>query len=183
MSNPLFLTDVAEMQAELRLSGVPDGDAALAALNTALLEVRTGFYRRLGIERVGQLVDMDEETDAPESNEELLRALARTTEIKWTFVTLMDRLPMLFMDDSGGAWQQFNEQGTFRKLGLKEREEMRKRLLDEIKQNLEVLAGEQELGNETTVQGGAYGDEHCPHPKPGDTIFPPNGRDSSFPIL
>ncbi len=183
MSNPLFLEDVAAMMKELRLSGVPSGEDANSIVATALLEVRTGFYRRLGIERVGQLVDMDEELDDPTTEEELLRSLARTTEIKWTFVVLMDRMPMLFMDDSGGAWQQFNEQGTFRKLGINERTEMRTRLLQEIKANLDILAGDQELGDETSVQGGSYGDEHCPHPKLGDTIFPPHTTDGRTPIL
>lgn len=186
MSNPLFLDDLDAMKQELRLSGVPDiGEDANAILENALLEVRTGFYRRLGGARVGQLVAITANDTAPTTDDEILRSLARTVEVKWTFCVLMDRLPMLWMDDSGGAWQQFNEQGTFRKTSLSDREAMRTRFKAEIEQAMQILAGEQDLGDETTVNVGTYGNEDCPKPRLGDTVFPPVCRDEdgNFPLI
>jgi len=171
MTDPLFLEDLDAMKSALRLSGVPAVDEdANSILQQAILAVRTNFYRRLGGTRVGQLVAIDFE-DNPETDDEMLRALAQTTEVKYTFVELMDRLPMLWMDDSGGAWQQFNEQGTFRKLGMSDRKEMRTRMLADIEQAMQFLAGEQVFGEESSISVGTYGSQLCPPPRIGDTIF------------
>lgn len=185
MSNPLFLTDLDAMKQELRLSGVPAiGEDANVILENALLEVRTGFYRRLGITRVGQLVAFTANDTAPTTESEILRSIARTVEVKWTFVVLMDRLPTLWMDDSGGAWMQFNEQGTFRKMSLADRADARKRMLTDIEQSMVILAGDQTLGEESGVNVGTYGNEDCPKPMLGDTVFPPTLLDSGgFPII
>lgn len=173
MTNPLFLEDLAAMQSALRLSGVPDsvGEDANTIIGNALLTVRTGFYRRLGGTRVGQLVAITH-ADDPETDDEILRGIAETTEVNWTFVVLMDRLPMLWMDDSGGAWQQFNEQGTFRKMSRRDMEDLRKRMMEEIEANLDLLAGLTTAGDEG-INVGTYGNEDCPRPRLGDTSFPP----------
>ncbi len=176
MSNPLFIADIATMQKELRLSGVPAvGDDANNIIATALLEVRTGFYRRLGVTRVGQLVAFTANYTNPTTNDEILRALAAVVEVKWTYCVLMDRLPVMWMDDSGSAWQKFNEQGTFRKTTLREREAQCERNHQEIEQAMLLLSGEQTLGDETGINVGTYGNEDCPKPMLGDTIFPPTG--------
>lgn len=176
MSNPLFVTDLPTMQAELRLSGVPSvGEDTNNIIATALLEVRTGFYRRLGTARVGTLVAITGNAN-PTTTNEILRALAAVVEIKWTYTLLMDRMPVMWMDDSGSAWQRFNEQGTFRKTTLREREDMRKRYMVEIEDAMQLLSGEQTLGDETHVNIGTYGNEDCPKPMLGDTSFPPTGE-------
>jgi len=174
MSNPLFLPDLATMQQELRLSGVPAvGEDANIIIANALLTVRAGFYGRLGITRVGQLVAFTANIVNPSTNDEILRALARTVEVKWTFVVLMDRLPTLWMDDSGGAWQTYNEQGTFRKMSRTDMDAMRKRMMSEIDNDMAILSGEQTLGDTSGVNVGCYGSELDPRPLLSDTIFPP----------
>jgi hypothetical protein len=173
MSTPLFSPSMVQLQSDLRLTGVPTlGEDANSIIANAVLEVRTGFYRRLGLTRVGQLVAITANDTAPTTNDQVLRAIARTVEVKWMFVVLMDRLPMLWMDDSGGAWQQFNEQGTFRKMSNKDRSEMRDRLLAEIEQAMVILSGEQTLGEETGINVGTYGNEICPRPTLTDIIWP-----------
>ena len=96
MSNPLFLADLDAMKAELRLSGVPaTGEDANVILEDVLLQVRTAFYRRLGITRVGQIVAFATNYTNPTTNDELLRAVAKSTEVKMTWCKLAERLPQL----------------------------------------------------------------------------------------
>jgi len=181
MSNPLFLTDLAEMKTELRLSGVPaSGEDANVILEDVLLQVRTGFYRRLGTTRVGQIVMFPTNYTNPTTNDELLRALAKTVEVKWTWCLLGERLPQLWMDDSGGAWQAYNEQGTFRKLSLREREDQCKRYKTEIEEAMQILSGEETLGAETGINCGTFGSEIDPRPQLMDTVFPPCGEDATL---
>lgn len=171
MSNPLFLADVPAMQQELKLRGIPaSGDDALVVLADAILQARLMFHRRLGSTRVGQLVAFNEDYDDPTTNDELLRALAKTVEVKLTWCYLADRLPQNWMDDSGGAWQQYNEQGTFRKMGLREREEQRERFMREIDEAMAILAGDVELGDDNGVNVTTFSPE-CP-PRLLDTIQP-----------
>lgn len=171
MSNPLFLTDVAAMQQELKLRGIPaTGDDALVVLADAILQARLHFYRRLGITRVGQIVAFTEEYDDPTTNDELLRALAKTVEVKLTWCFLSDRLPQNWMDDSGGAWQQYNEQGTFRKMSLRERNEQRERFMLEIEEAMAVLEGDVALGDSGEPRVTTFSPE-CP-PRLLDSIQP-----------
>lgn len=171
MSNPLFLADLDAMKAELRLSGVPaSGEDANVILEDVLLQVRTQFYRRLGITRVGQIVAFAENYTNPTTEEEILRAVAKSTEVKMAWCKLGERLPQLWMDDSGGAWQQFNEQGTFRKLSLRERMDQCERYAAEIEENMQLLAGEQSLGDETGIQATTFSPT-CP-PRLLDSIQP-----------
>lgn len=183
MSNPLFLADVDAMKQELKLRGIPaSGDDALVVLEDCLLQARLAFYRRLGATRVGQLVAFATNYTNPTTNDELLRALAKTVEVKLTWCALADRLPQLWMDDSGGAWQQYNEQGTFRKMSFREREEQCARFRAEIEQDMILLSGEQSLGDETGVNVTTFEPE-APRQQLLDTIYPPQCTDSGFPIL
>lgn len=182
MSNPLFLADVDAMKQELKLRGVPaSGDDALVVLEDCLLQARLAFYRRLGATRVGQLVAFATNYTKPTTNDELLRALAKTVEVKLTWCALADRLPQLWMDDSGGAWQQYNEQGTFRKITFREREDQCKRFAAEIEQAMIVLAGDVTLGEETGVNVTTFEPE-APRQQLGDTIFPPDCS-GGFPLI
>jgi len=182
MSNPLFLADVDAMKQELKLRGVPaSGDDALVVLEDCLLQARLAFYRRLGATRVGQLVAFATNYTNPTTNDELLRALAKTVEVKLTWCALADRLPQLWMDDSGGAWQQYNEQGTFRKITFREREDQCKRFAAEIEQAMIVLAGDVTLGEETGVNVTTFEPE-APRQQLGDTIFPPDCS-GGFPLI
>lgn len=182
MSNPLFLADLAAMKAELKLSGVPaTGEDANVILEDVLLQVRTGFYRRLGITRVGQLVAFTANYVNPTTNDEILRAVAKSVEVKWTWCLLGERLPQSWMDDSGGAWQRYNEQGTFRKMSLREREEQCDRYKDEIEQAMILLSGEQSLGDESGINVTTFSPEP-PKQQLLDTIFPPTCGDGTFPL-
>lgn len=176
MSNPLFLADLNAMKAELRLSGVPaTGEDANVILEDVLLQVRTAFYRRLGITRVGQIVAFATNYTNPSTEPEILRAVAKSTEVKMTWCKLAERLPQLWMDDSGGSWQQFNEQGTFRKMSLRERVEQCERYETEIEENMQLLAGEQALGEETGINCTTFSNgDGTPEDRPQllDTIQP-----------
>lgn len=184
MSNPLFLSNLAAVKAELRLSGVPAaGEDANTILEDVLLQVRTGFYRRLGITRVGQIVAFTANYTNPTTEPEILRALAKTVEVKWAWCLLGERLPQLWMDDSGGAWQAYNEQGTYRKMGLKEREAQCLRYRAEIEDAMQILAGEESLGDETGINCTTFSSPLDPKPELMDTVFPPsNPTEAPFPL-
>jgi len=183
MSNPLFVADLDTMKAELRLSGMPAGQDADTILGDVLLQVRLGFHRKLGSTRVGQLAAIVGDDADPTTNDELLHALAKTIEVKWTWALLAERLPQLWMDDSGGAWQQYNEQGTFRKLGLREREAQRARYLDEIEQAMQILSGDVAFGDESSIKADTWGNDD--RPDLGDSIFGcgASDGDSLLPVL
>lgn len=111
-AKPLFIKDLDTLQARLRLSAVDDGDA-VAVINSVVEEVRIGFYTELGASRVAEIVALTEVAE-PVTDDGITKLRAVNIELLWVRVTLMRRLPMLFVQGSGQTRKAWNEEGITR---------------------------------------------------------------------
>lgn len=171
MTNPYFLTDIATLKTRLRLSAVPTGTDAEAIIEDALEQVQGGLAIRLGMARLTELRNLFDSmlTPSPTVDEEVQMAICRVLEVTWTRVILMDRLPMLWMDQSGGDREVYNEEGAFRSLISPKApimlQDMIQRLEGQIQDWLTFLVGtvdDLEIGFTTSKPCG---------PKLGDSLF------------
>jgi len=168
--SPLFVADEATLKAALRFSGVVDGSNADAMFDQAVVAVRSGFYRTLGVARVAVLLAIPY-TDSPTTETSLLRTVATTTEIEWVRYELMRTLPVLFQDASGDALDVWNREAPFRGMGKTSLDKAREALWEMILQNLDMIAGNEEVGEHGGVQGGDIAPTTTP-PRPFQSIFP-----------
>ncbi|CAK9074174.1 Uncharacterized protein (Fragment), partial [Durusdinium trenchii] len=138
--------DEATLKARLRLTGVEAGSDAQAIIDEATLMVRANIYARLGDTRVTELLAI---TFDPvfTTNQGALRAIANNLEIKWVWLILLDRLPTIFMDNSGAVQEVYNEEAAFRSVDPERLDDLREQCLIAIEQMLDVLSGDQEIGD------------------------------------
>lgn len=108
-AKPLFLKDLDTLKSRLRLSAVDTGDAA-DVLDSVVEEVRVGFYAELGTVRVAVIVALPEIAE-PTTLDGVTKLRAVNIELLWVRVTLMRRLPMLFVQGSGQTRKAWNEEG------------------------------------------------------------------------
>jgi hypothetical protein len=175
MTDPLFVADLATLKKSVRLSGVPDSrEDTLAILNEAILKARLDFNRRLGQQRVSQLAAIAF-TENPATEDEILRALAGQVETKIVYVQLLRKLPNLFMDASGAAQRIWNEEAPFRERGPTTLDKEIHRLENEIEEDMEVLAEDEAMPDETTIKT-FDGSRTTPAPRPGGSLRPIHNR-------
>lgn len=148
---PLFVADLDTLKADLRLSGVPSGVDADAIIQSACRQVRTQFYSVLGLARV-QAILLWTSSDNPTTENEILRSIAEECETLMVRVVLMDRLPNLFMDNSGGGLEFLNQEGAFRSTPRGDLEGQRKRAQTQILEWMALLSGDVALGEGADVQ-------------------------------
>ena len=157
MTNPLFVTDLATLKAQLRLSGVPSDQDAHVMVQSALMQVRAGFYARLGVTRVAELVALTPSAD-PTTENGILRGIAEQTEVMWTRCKLLDRMPTVFMDSSGAYQELLNQEGIARSLPLSHIEAQKARCSAQVEEWLAILDGSIVLG-EGNVQIATQADQ------------------------
>lgn len=171
---PLFSSDMASLKAGLRLSGVPTGVDAEKMIDDATESARTFFHRRLGTDRVNEILAISL-VENPTTADGVLRNQARLTEIKYLKLDLMKRLRLLFIDSSSRVDQAWNTEGLLRDVSSEQAENIMRWLWNEIESDLAYLAGDEEEG--VTIQATTferdYGD--C-KPYPGSTAW--SGRDA-----
>jgi len=167
----LFAEDDDWIKARLRLSNVPDSKAdTQAIIAEAILRARVRFYHRLGKARVTALLALTDEGSTPTTLDGVLRALAPLVEVKLAYVECLRRLPAAFMDASGDLNQRWNEEAPFRERPRTNLERELIRLTDEIEQDMQMLAGEEAAGEESSIE--SYdGTPDDTAPLPGDSLF------------
>jgi len=117
MAAPLFVADEATLKSALRLSAVPASALDTEAIiDEAILRARLRFYRDLGTARTNALVALPY-TVTPTTDDEVLRALANTVEVKMVKCQLLRDLPNTFMDASGDVNARWNEEAPTRERG------------------------------------------------------------------
>lgn len=169
--DPLFVPSRAAIKYALRLSGVPDQDAADYLLDQAIRRVRSGFYRRLTHSRIVTLQGYALSSPPnPDIKTEYLRLMAEDTEVDWARLELTWMLPQLFQDSSGDILDAWNELGAFRKMDAEELELMRTHLRSTIESNLDMLRGDEDAGSETTIRGAVIEPEDKP-PSIGGSLW------------
>lgn len=174
MADPLFAQDVAAVKAALRLSGVaPDSDAH-AMIEDSLSHVRAGFYQRLGGPRVATIKALPI-VDNPTTDNEVLRSISVLCEVKWTQMVLLDKLPIIFMDASGGDQEFINQEGTFRSILPARLEAARARAEEQVEEWLAILAGDVAIGDGADVRLHTQSDQ-TPRVFPSGTLVGENDR-------
>lgn len=170
MTNPLFVADLNALKGKLRLAQLPTSSAANDILDEVILVARTDFYRRLGPTRVGQLLAISF-NENPTTEDEVLRALANVVEVKLVRCHLLRRLPTAFMDASGQVNKTWNEEAPVRELGVLQAQEEIERCQQEIERDMELLEGEQTIGDECRVKS-FDGTPNFQRPQLGATVRP-----------
>lgn len=180
-TNPLFSADLVQLKKDLRLSGANAGGDFEAIYETAVLQARIGFNTRLGPARVAELVAINY-TPNPTTENDILRALARVCEVRWVRLILIDLLPTIWMDASGQAQQNYNEEAAFRSTDTDQRGDIRAHSLAEIEAWLAILAGEVKMGDADIGAHVFIQDRPNPTPVPGESpwIESPSAGDQVF---
>lgn len=173
-TNPVFVADLATVKEQLRLTGVVEGSDAQSMLEAALLQVRTGFYSRLGGTRMATLIAITP-SESPTTNDEILRAIGGLCEVLWARCILLDKLPVTFMDNSGGDLEFINQEGTFRSITPERLDAERQRCQIQIEEWLALLAGDVEIGSAPDVQIHTQ-DDQSPRMYPFGTLLGDNQR-------
>lgn len=151
MAIPLFIADEATLKTKLRLSAVPASATDTEAIfDEAILRARVRFYRELGVARTNIIVALPF-TDTPVTEDEVIRALANTVEVKMVYCELLRLLPNTFMDASGDVNSRWNEEAPTRERGGFEMSDELRRCEDEIRNGLQELA-DPDLGDCDIVQ-------------------------------
>lgn len=167
---PLFVPSLAELQSKLRLGGLPDEADSVEILNEGIQTARVAFFRRLGSGTLDSLAAVSYAAE-PSTNDEYLRLVAANTEVLLVRVFLMRTMPVLFRDSSGDALQSWNDEGVIREApeGL-DLDTLIRSLEDQISENMELLAGEESAGAETSIKVSTIGPSTAP-PRPGETVY------------
>lgn len=152
MAAPLFVPSEDALKSKLRLSAVPDSALdAQAIIDEAILRARVRFYRALGTSRVNTLLAVSF-TEAPTTDDEVMRALAATTEVKMVYCALLRMLPNTFMDASGDVDARWNEEAPVRERTTSELDSELERCENEIKADLQSLEENETDPCETEIQ-------------------------------
>ncbi len=171
---PLFIADMAALEAAMRLTGVPTVSDAKTIIDEGVLQARMSFVKALTQTRVNTLKGYAY-TDDPSTDEENLRMIANLTESMLVRLHLMRTLPVLFMDSAEKDEQAWNEEGLFRNKSPFDLEHEKNALKADIRDNLALLIGEDEMGQLSDLKITTMEPEVTP-PRPGDSVW---GRRSS----
>lgn len=162
--DPLFVADLDILKKKLRLSGLVEDTDGDVVFQEALATVRRGFYDRLGLSLIDEILDTTF-TEEPATREEYRRLLANVVEAKWTRLQCLRTMPVVFMDGSGDTQEQWNKEAAFRQGPLSDREW--KRLEKDLEDALVLLAG----GKQNSTWGFATIEPYCDTPTVGGQLW------------
>lgn len=168
----LFVATVDILKSKIRLSGVESTSDASSIIDEAVLTVRAGFYRELGSPRVAQIQALPF-TENPVTDDQVMRAVANSTEVKWVKAELLRTMPMSFMDGNADQNQVFQDEALFRDASQHQIDLERISLESDIQQNLDLLRGIESIASEASLRVETLAPAIAP-PLPGDTIIPPH---------
>lgn len=136
-TNPTFCPSREFLLDRLRLDSVPDINDVHGLIDQAIDDVRTGFYRRIGSDRISYLQSLPA-SQSVSTEADFMRTLAVNTEVKWVRLELMRTLGMQFV--AGSASNQIWNEESVRDVTLAAMAEERRMIQKEIDNNNDVLA-------------------------------------------
>lgn len=149
---PLYCASLDELLLKARIKSAND-DQTVAMVHQTVTDVRIGFYSQLGRARAQEIRAIATVAN-PETDDDTLKQAAVSAEVVWMTVLLIQRLPLLFMDNAGSVGDAFNDEPLTRDAG------QLKDLLDELKAQLSDLLGdladensEVKYGNKANLNG------------------------------
>lgn len=170
---PLFIADLDELKARLRLSGTQTDAGAdiVSMIDDAIRDARVTFRRKMSQDAVETLVGYSS-VDEPMTDEEIQRAAAELLEVKLVKVELLQKLRVFFLDNSAHAEDAMQHEGLLRDAQADDFWAMIRALKEEIENDFNLLLAPDELGEEVTVGVGVIEAEaDCPNPRPGDSLW------------
>ncbi len=175
---PLFVVAKGSLSAweallsELRLSGATGDSGALPLIRRALLDSRLTFLRKLGEKRVSYLSAIPFVVN-PTTVDQTLRAVASSTEVLVIRYELLRKLRWSSVD--GNAVQQiYNSEAFIREMPEAELEVELTRLNNEIEENMELLRGDEQVGEESQGLLVMTPEPDTKPPTPGSSILNTN---------
>ncbi len=165
--NPTFWKTTEDIKTRLRLQNISVDEAGQSIVEDAVLQVRSNFWSRLGIDRVAVLQGYTY-TDNPVTAEENLNALARLCELKWVRLELAKVMPLLFKEGANQVQHVWNEEGAFRDVSQFDIAKMIERWQMDIDYDLELLKGTP-LEEVSEIHASTFGPLITPA-MPGDSI-------------
>ena len=175
---PYYLADLDTLKSAMRLTNLDGTEDASSILDLSIEWARGYIFRKLGPTNAAAWKAVAY-SENPTTEQGVLRMTANLLEVKLVLVSLMDRLPNFFMDDSGGTQEAYNEEGTFRKKNSEERADLRKRCWAEIKEFVDLLNGDQSLGDNASIKT-YVGENDTPRTPGGSTFYLPYPFDGNF---
>ena len=131
---PLYNASLDVLLDRARISSAND-DQTIAMVHQSVTDVRIGFYSQLGRVRA-QAIRAIATVENPETDDDTLKQTAISAEVIWLSILLIQRLPVLFMDNAGSVGDAFNDEPLTRDaLALKA-------MLDDLKSQLSDLLEE-----------------------------------------
>lgn len=172
---PLFSADMAALKLDLRLQGLRSGSEGEAILNRVTSAARVFIYQRLGLSKVAEMVALTE-ADNPTTAEEIRRKAATLLEVEVVRCDLLDIMPVMLADASGDAFETYNDEGVWRQIEPEEREEVLARCKARIEELIELIIGEDELGDDSAIRVFDGSRDNPTQRYPGGTAHPAIGK-------
>ncbi len=108
MVTPLYNESLEKLLEIVRIEPATDTNT-IASIHQAVRDVRLGLFSRLGKTRALEIKSFIL-SDDPITDEEVTRATAASAEAMWLYILLIQRLPVLFMDNSASTGDLFNDE-------------------------------------------------------------------------
>jgi len=149
----LFNESYIELLERVRIETATE-DQTVALVNMSVSEVRIGFYKTLGSDRVAEIISYPL-VENPSTDEEILRADAANIEALWLTYLLIPRLPQLFMAGGHMVNQLFNEEPLTRDAEVSQ--EFLDRLKEQIDSGLSDLVEDPDDYQSQTIRASSIG--------------------------
>lgn len=134
---PLYVPSLDELLASVRIDKASED--TLNAVYRAVRDVRIGMVQKIGRERALEIQDMPYVSE-PTTDDGFTREAAVSAETVWVTLLLKQRLPELFMDNSGSVNDVYNDEPLTREgTGSKDNLEALREQLDSL---LAFIAGD-----------------------------------------
>lgn len=171
--SPMFFATMDDLRAEIRMSGLQDGEEGAILVDRAVSDVRVFFRDRLGGTRLTELLALYAVNDAfddPGTDDEFTVARARSAEIVAVRVLLLDSMGSRFVDASANSIDQVLDEGVLRDAAIEDRREVQNALRARLNQLMDRLEGDLVEGDNVGFRAEALGPAETP-PCPGYTVW------------
>lgn len=172
---PLFIDDLDDLKAELRLTGANERDDVESIIRRGVLDFRVGFAHRAGLSILTGLQAIPFTAD-PQTEDDYRRAGARLLEVKHVWRFLLQQLRSMFADASGSAFQQFNDEGVWRQLDSDDVRTLLMQCNAQIEELYQLVLGIEALGEDSEIHVFDGTTDRQDLFFPGGTVFPHVGK-------
>ena len=153
----LFNESIDELLKRARIN-TADDDQTVALIEMSVSDVRIGFRKYLGADRIAAIVAMDLVKN-PVTDNEYIRAQAANIEVLWLTWFLIPRLPQYFMDNGNSVNNAFNLEPLTRESDSSTMQKRLDLLWAQIESGLSDLVVNEEDFTSSTFRASSIGPE------------------------